>query len=272
LKTRPYELHAGDTDRTYEETLTRLETLLAEPSVPFRKRFRSIAEELRQARERFKGVPADYVKGKPLIAVVGEIFCRHNRFANENILRTLEAHGAETWLADVGEWVIYTDWSRLDNLRRRGKRWSLETLGTKIKLMVMKHDEHRLLHPFHDDFVGYEEPASTDVIAQFAEPYLPLNRALGEMALSLGRSGYSYERGVDGIVDISPFSCMNGIVSEAVYPSFSRDHNDIPCRVFYFDGVNADIDRDIGIFMELVRGYMNRKHTKRTYPAFFRDA
>ncbi len=63
---------------------------------------------------------------------------------------------------------------------------------------------------------------------------------------------------------------MNGIVSEAVYPSFSRDHNDIPCRVFYFDGVNADLDRDIGIFMELVRGYMSRKQVERRYTPTFR--
>ena len=63
---------------------------------------------------------------------------------------------------------------------------------------------------------------------------------------------------------------MNGIVSEAVYPSFSKDHNNIPCRVFYFDGVNIDLDRDIGIFMELVRGYMSRKKVKRCYPDIFR--
>ena len=100
-------------------------------------------------------------------------------------------------------------------------------------------------------------------------PALGCTRQDGWRGLSLGRAGYCYDRGVDGILDISPFSCMNGIVSEAVYPSFSRDHHDIPCRVFYFDGVNTDLDRDIGIFMELVRGYMSRKHVKRTYPAYF---
>lgn len=62
---------------------------------------------------------------------------------------------------------------------------------------------------------------------------------------------------------------MNGIVSEAVYPSFSKDHNNIPCRVFYYDGVNIDLDRDIGIFMELVKGYMNRKKVVRRYNSFF---
>ena len=133
----------------------------------------------------------------------------------------------------------------------------------------MKKDEHILLEPFHDDFVGYEEPSNTEIVIRYGQPYLPARGALGEMALSIGRTVYLYTKGVDGLVDISPFSCMNGIVSEAIYPSISKDHNNIPCRVFYFDGINLDLDRDIGIFMELVRGYMSRKKVGRHYPGIF---
>jgi len=140
-----------------------------------------------------------------------------------------------------------------------------------LKTNIMRRDEHILLAPFHEDFEGYEEPENIEIIERYALDYLPVHGALGEMSVSLGRSGYCHGMGVDGIVDISPFSCMNGIVSEAVYPSFSRDHDDIPCRVFYYDGVNRDIDRDIGIFMELVKGYQSRKKTHRKYPAFFRE-
>jgi predicted nucleotide-binding protein (sugar kinase/HSP70/actin superfamily) len=209
------------------------------------------------------------VKTRPIVAVLGEIFCRHNRFANENVIRKLEEHGAEVWIADVAEWVIYTDWSRRQNLKRKGKAFSKEMLATIAKQHVMKRDEHYLLDPFHDDFIGYEEPSDTDVIVKMGDPYLPALGALREMALSIGRAIYSYHKGIDGIVVISPFSCMNGIVSEAVYPALSRDHEDIPCRVFYFDGINADLDRDLGIFMELVRGYASRKNKKRVYPACF---
>ena len=91
------------------------------------------------------------------------------------------------------------------------------------------------------------------------------------MALSIGRAVYLYTKGIDGIVDISPFSCMNGIVTEAIYPSLSKDHNNIPCRVFYYDGINLDMDRDIGIYMELVRGYMSRKKVERRYSDLFRE-
>ncbi len=269
LKTRPYERVKGTTDEVYERALQRAEQALERSNHGFGRSRSALIDVLVKSRDEFRAIDADYREGKPLIAVLGEIFCRHNRFANENMIRKLEEHGAEAWIADVGEWVFYTDWSRKDNLTRMGRRFSMDMAKTVIKRYIMKRDEHTLLAPFHDDFVGYEEPSDTGEIVRRCENYLPARGALGEMALSLGRSGYCYEKGVDGIVDISPFSCMNGIVSEAVYPSFSRDHDDIPCRVFYYDGVNRDMDRDIGIFMELVKGYIARKKTTRVYPAVF---
>lgn len=269
LKTRPYERVAGTTDRVYENALLDLERVFETPGLSYRTRIKQTRESLVRSRDAFRAIEAEYVKTRPIVAVLGEIFCRHNRFANENVIRKLEEHGAEVWIADVAEWVIYTDWSRRQNLKRKGKGFSKEMLATIAKQHVMKRDEHYLLGPFHDDFIGYEEPSDTDVIVKMGEPYLPALGALGEMALSIGRAVYSYHKGIDGIVDISPFSCMNGIVSEAVYPALSRDHDDIPCRVFYFDGINADLDRDLGIFMELVRGYASRKNKKRVYPAFF---
>jgi predicted nucleotide-binding protein (sugar kinase/HSP70/actin superfamily) len=271
LKTRPYEKVKGTTDRVYEEALQRCEKIMERTDLGYSKRASLLRDELKKSRDEFRSVDADYRKGKPLIAVLGEIFCRHNRFANENMLKILEKHGAETWIADVGEWVFYTEWSRRNNLRRLGKSFSRDMAFSHLKTYVMSSDEHKLAGPFHEDFKGYEEPADTAVITQLAEKYLPASGALGEMSLSLGRSGYSYSKGVDGIVDISPFSCMNGIVSEAIYPSFSKDHDDIPCRVFYYDGINRDLDRDIGIFMELVKGYMGRKKVQRVYPDYFRE-
>ncbi len=270
LRTRPYERVKGTSERVYESSLQRVERVLERSDLGFGKRRALLVSEMEAARDDFRAVEADYIPGKPLIAVLGEIFCRQNRFANEEMILKLEEYGAETWLADVGEWIFYTDWSRMDNMSRQGKRFSKDMAVAHIKRYIMKRDEHQLLAPFHDDFIGYEEPSDTDVVVAHGENYLPARGALGEMALCLGRSGYCHSKGVDGIVDISPFTCMNGIVSEAVYPSFSRDHDDIPCRVFYYDGVSRDMDRDIGIFMELVRGYMSRKKVKRVYPPVFR--
>ena len=46
---------------------------------------------------------------------------------------------------------------------------------------------------------------------------------------------------------------MNGIVSEAIYPKLSKDYGGIPIRNFYFDGTQAELQRDLGIYLELAR-------------------
>ncbi|HQL53361.1 MAG TPA: hypothetical protein PLQ87_01530, partial [Phycisphaerae bacterium] len=102
-----------------------------------------------------------------------------------------------------------------------------------------------------------------------SEPYLPGTGALGEMTLSVGKAVYLYNKGADGIIDISPFTCMNGIVSEAVYPAVSAEHDEIPIRSLYFDKVGGHIDRDLEIFLDLARAYQRRKRRPRVYPAYF---
>jgi len=215
-------------------------------------------------------VPARYAKGRPLIGVVGEIFCRLNTFSNYDAIRKIEAHGGEAWLSDVTEWVWYTNWSQKSLLRRDGKTFSASMLAAVIKNKVQKLDEHKLLEPFADDLVGYEEPH--DVYEQVLKggwPYLPADGALGEMVLSVGKSIYLHGKGADGIIDISPFSCMNGIVTEAVYHAVAHDYDEIPIRNFYFDATSSNMERDLDIFMELAESYRKRKHQVRQYPAFF---
>jgi hypothetical protein len=62
---------------------------------------------------------------------------------------------------------------------------------------------------------------------------------------------------------------MNGIVSEAIYPKLSKAYGGIPIRNFYFDGTQADLDRDLGIYMELARSYREKKPVERRLPAYF---
>ena len=270
LKTRPYETEPGAADEAYERSIALLEKVLETPSLSSRERVAALTEKLAEAKEVFRAVPARYVKGRPLIGVVGEIFCRLNRFSNYDAVRKIEAHGGEAWLSDVAEWVLYTNWSQQSLLKRDGKTFSLAMAGARIKDAIQRRDEHKLYQPFEDEFVGYEEPH--DMYKDVLEPgwpYLPADGALGEMALSIGKTIFLQHRGADGVIDISPFSCMNGIVSEAVYHAVAADHDDIPIRNFYFDSSSSNMERDLDIFMELSAGYQKRKRMVRRYPAYF---
>jgi len=268
LKSRPYEVHPGDADRCFDECLQdvcdTIENSCADPKC----QLQAIVGSLTRARNRFRRVPARYEKNVPLIGVVGEIFCRLNNFSNDDLVRKLESYEAEGWISDIMEWIGYTNSEQVRRLKLVGRSLSLEMGATLIRDHVQHADEHAMCAPFKDDMIGYEEPPVEEVL-KLAEPYLPASGVMGEMVLSVGKAAYLAQKGADGIIDISPFTCMNGIVSEAVYPKISKDFGGIPIRNFYFDGTQSDLDRDLGIYMELARSYREKKQWQRRYPAYF---
>jgi predicted nucleotide-binding protein (sugar kinase/HSP70/actin superfamily) len=269
LKTRPYELRAGDTDEVFRECVERLGKILARPDLNPKQRLRALVAENAWMRDRFHSVPARYEKGRPFIGLVGEIFCRLNTFSNDDVARRIEQLGGECWLSDISEWIWYTNWSRETDCVRDDGRFNWEFLKLKLKTRLQQAYEKAMLAPVHDDFKGYEEPHDIREILRGSEPYLPATGALGEMTLSVGKAVYLYSKGIDGVIDISPFTCMNGIVSEAVYPAVSAAHGNLPIRSLYFDNVSTKIERDLEIFLDLARAYQRRKTRPRVYPDYF---
>ncbi len=227
---------------------------------------KAIRDALARSRERFRKLAVRRDRNTPLIGIVGEIFCRLHCFSNEDLVRRLEEYDAEAWISDITEWIWYTIAEQFRKLDLGGRRYSLEAVKAWVRKKVQQHDEHVLLEPFRGDFVGYEEPAVEEVL-EAARPYLPADGAMGEMVLNVGKAICLAKKGADGIIDISPFTCMNGIVCEAIYPRVSRDLGGIPIRNFYFDGTQNDLDRDLGVYMELARNYQRRKKWQRTFPA-----
>jgi predicted nucleotide-binding protein (sugar kinase/HSP70/actin superfamily) len=266
LKTRPYEVTPGSADAVYEESLADLCRVAEVQYANFRKQMDAFRASLLHSRARFRNLRVQSDEERPLIGVVGEIFCRLNTFSNEELVRRLEEFGAEVWMNDISEWVWYTNAEVARRLRLHGKRFSGEALGSKIRAHFQKKDEHELVSLFREDFYGYEEPDDIHEIIDYSEPYLPVTGCSGEMILNVGKSVYFARKGVDGVIDISPFTCMNGIICEAVYPRISRDNAGMPIRNFYFDGIQSDLERDIGIYLELARNYRRRKPWPRLRP------
>ncbi len=268
LQTRPYETQPGASDRAYRESVDDLCQTLEQSCSNTTCQMHSVTASLLRARERFYAVPACFDHSRPLIGIVGEIFCRLNTFSNRDLVRRLEAQGAECWMSDISEWIGYTNIEEVRNLRLAGRAFSWDMLKSKLRSRIQHADEHALRSLFVEDFGGYEEP-SVETMVRLAHPYLPFPGAEGEMVMNMGRSAYLARHGADGIVDISPFTCMNGVVSEAIYPKLSRDYAGIPIRNFYFDGQQSDLDRDIAIYLELARSYRERKPDQRSYPVRF---
>jgi predicted nucleotide-binding protein (sugar kinase/HSP70/actin superfamily) len=258
LKTRPHEIYKGETDQAYLESVEDICLAVEHAPIEPPLQLEAIRKALIRGRDRLRQVPIHRDPKRPLIGVVGEIFCRLNTFSNDDLVRRLEEYGGEAWLSDITEWIWYTNNEEFRKLRLAGKQWSMDMAKAHIRNKVQKDDEHALIEPFKEDIKGYEEPPVEEILAA-ARPYLPNDGALGEMVLNVGKAVWLARHGADGIIDISPFTCMNGIVSEAVYPQVSKDLGGIPIRTFYFDGTQADLDRDLGVYIELARNYRRKR-------------
>lgn len=258
LRVRPYEANTGEADQVFEESLKQLCQAIERPASSPRQRRGELVACLTAIRERFRRIPVRR-ETRPLIGVVGEIFCRLNPFSNQELIRRLERHGGEAWLSNVAEWIWYCNDREAHRLAARGRSLSFAMLGVKLRDHVQRADEHALYAPFREYFLGREEPERIGELLDRARPYLSPEGAMGEMVLSVGKAIYLYEQGADGVIDVSPFTCMNGVVSEALYPMLSREHGGFPAKNFFFDGTLTNLDRDLEIFLELAKSYRARR-------------
>ena len=268
LMIRPYEVKPGTTDKAHHESVMDLCRVIEEGGKSRGEKLSRIIECLIRSRDRFRSVRVKFDSPRPLIGIVGEIFCRLNTFSNEDFIRRLEALGGEAWLSDITEWLFYTFDDEQNTLRWGGKKFSKRMFESKCKYYIVKRDEKALLEPFKEDFRGYEE-SSVKALFSLGGGYFPARGVSGEMVINTGKAVYLWMKGADGIIDISPFSCMNGIACEGIYPALSRDCDSIPIRNFYFDGNEKELDQDIEIFLEMAGNYMRKKHRKRIHPPRF---
>ena len=267
LRTRPYETNKGDSEALFERYLRKLVDIIpAHKERLERHRLAAMMntnhldeyeELLRRAAEDFAGIPKRR-EGRPLVGVVGEFYVRLDALANQDILRKLEAAGAETWLAPMSEFFGYVNYlSRMfskDRLRDCG--WSRDEirtyLTTSLNARMVVKDEHALYHatlPFLED---YDDIGSAEVIANGTN-YMNYNFG-GEAICSMGKSEDFANRGLAGIVSVIPFNCMPGNTVTALSQSLRRRHNNIPFLNLDYDGfIDSSRDAKIVNFMWQVK-------------------
>jgi predicted CoA-substrate-specific enzyme activase len=244
LQTRPYETNQGETDDVYWDCMRELCAHVKErkPLIP----------ALEQARERFRAIPVDKSERRPVMGVVGEIYVRLNRYANENMIRQIEELGGEVRLSPFTEWIYYLNvvakrHSRADRERKR-------LLTTVIKDIVQHLDDRRALRAIAGLFDHPPEPTVESTLAA-ADPYLSTYYE-GEAVLSIGRSIEFVHEGVNGIVNLMPFTCMPGTIVHAILKRCREAHDNIPVLNLSFEGHEQTTTRTrLEAFMHQARHY-----------------
>jgi len=251
LETRPYEKIKGETDKVYQESLDKVCSTIRNRG--------NIEEVLKEIIEAFNRIELINPGTKPLIGIVGEIFVRLNRFANEDVIRKVERFGGEAWIAPLTEWILYV------NTIAKGKSLQKKSFSNLLKVFLtdyyQKKDEHQLERIFKGELRNFGEP-KTKSIFKNAKPYLDSSFE-GEAILSIGKTIDFAKRGACGIINIMPFTCMPGTIVSTILKRYREENNNIPILNMAYDGQEqTNTLTRLEAFMFQAKEFQKRNHKK----------
>ena len=186
---------------------------------------------MRIARQQFAALSTRDV-ALPWIGLLGEIYVRHHQFSNADLIRRMERLGAHVWLAPFGEWLYYMNILQREDAGKAGK-WG-EVLQVRMIDRVMKSDDQRLSAVWEGFIPNLHQP-SIESLLQLGARYIdPAFR--GEAVLGLGTACDFHQRGLAGIINVMPFTCMPGTITAGIFKRFQQDHDGMPVLNLSYDG------------------------------------
>ncbi len=244
---RPYEKQKGRTDRVYHTALERVTAAIEKRA--------DLLPVLRETYEDFSGIDITE-RTRPVIGVVGEIYIRSNRFSNENVVKQIEALGGEAWVAPISEWLMYLN-ATAKVSAKRNRAWKA-LLKAYVTERVQHKDERRLLSGFNGNLRSLHEPSIAQTL-RVAGPYIH-HSFEGEAVLSIGKAIDYINRGVSGIVNVMPFTCMPGTIASAVLKRVQEDHDNIPLLNIAYEGQgDSQTLTRLEAFMHQAKAYQRTK-------------
>ncbi|MBN1846046.1 MAG: hypothetical protein JW810_10210 [Sedimentisphaerales bacterium] len=251
LRLRPYERETGSADAAYHECLDVIVSAI-ERGVSENE----LAEVMAQCGRTMAQVAVDRTPLKPRITVVGEIYVRSHVFSNDNVVRKLEALGAEVDQAGFLEWLYYTNHTR-KLMARRWKDWGL-FLQNLLKNHVQHKVEKKLARPLEALFGPLAEHKVTEVLEE-AGPYIHESFE-GEAILSIGKIVETARHGAAGAVNTMPFTCMPSTVVSGISRQVSADFGGLPILNISYDGQqDPTLPTRLEAFMHQVRTYYQER-------------
>ncbi len=259
LALRPYERQKGQIDEVYHRALQELCNLLVKrPSED------DLVQLMRDVAEAFMDVPVDRSRLKPRIGIVGEIYIRSHPLSNNYVIDQLEALGAETSLASVGEWMYYTNLTRKWSAVREGD-WR-EWFKNHYKDRIQHKIERRLAEPLVPVVGDIIEPPIQSIL-DYAAPYIDPTFE-GEAVVSIGKIIEFCEHGCHGVVNVMPFTCMPSTIVSGVMRKVVRDAlGGMPAIGISYDGQqDPALHTQLEAFVHQARAYQRGRKTRGHQP------
>jgi predicted nucleotide-binding protein (sugar kinase/HSP70/actin superfamily) len=223
---RPYEREAGAADALMERAMGRLGDVFEAHGQA--KDFDRILDALEEIIREGKALVDPNLPPKPLIGVVGEIFLRMHTGANQDLIRVLEAYGAEVVNASMGEWVNYVSYDGV-RLAKTKCRYGLRRLslgevkaGARELLsygadLAYKEFRQRQVYRRAESLIDLQKDHKVAHLEHLLKEHDVYSFDIGtEACLSISSILHYAQHGANGIVNVYPFTCMPSTTTSAI--------------------------------------------------------
>ena len=230
---RPYEKHAGETDRVHRHSIERVRNLLT-------RGIGGVFAEYRRAVSAFNGIALTSELRKPRVFVIGEILINYHPSSNAHIESYLEENGMEVVMPPMID-VFKKDAATVrESIRRFYVRFPVgETIQTVLTDKLI------------DLGIDYIESLSRGF--RFFEPkdrYEDLARNIDGLVDPVFNSGKGWlipadiieqtRKGVNSFIIIQPFGCLpNHITGRGIVKSVKKQYPHIQVLSLDFDPIRA---------------------------------
>ena len=236
---RPYEVTAGATQKKADEWVKRLAEQMSHRSkLNYRTVRKTYAEILRD----FEDIPRTAEK-KVRVGIVGEIFVKFSPLGNNDLESFLVAEGAETVMAGLMDFFMYTLNASVVDSRLYGMN---KKRGAIMKVL------YDFLHKKQLDFIRmYRENSSFTPPTDFEKTraaikgYIGEGVQMGEGWLLTAEMLELIESGVKNVVCAQPFGCLpNHIVGKGMMKVIREHHPNVNLVSIDYDSSASRINQE----------------------------
>lgn len=214
---RPYELEPGSANELHQKWLEKCQKFLSgkyQSIFTFQRMCKQIVND-------FDNLPINEELRKPRVGIVGEILVKFSPLANNDVVKLLEAEGAEAVMPDLIDFIQYCFYNQI---------YKSEHLGTSKKAAFSCKVGIRFVDALRSSMIKalnaskhFSAPVSIYKIADYAKDVVSIGNQTGEGWFLTGEMIELIHSDVPNIICAQPFGCLpNHVVGKGVIKELRR--------------------------------------------------
>lgn len=249
---KPYEVHAGDTDKAVDEIVDELIYLFEHGG------YRKSKKIYRKMLQRLKAVEQDRSQEKIRVGIVGEIYMKYSPLGNRNLEEYLIEEGFEPVLSGVMDFALYCLENGIidyDYYHMHAKTHYIYNIGKDVIMRMQK--------TFRDIVVQdgtYYAPDDFAEVIKNGRPYINHGVKMGEGWLLTSEVVSLVKSGVENIISAQPFGCLpNHIVAKGMVRRIKEDYPNANIVAIDYDPSASKVNQENRIKLMLANAKLAKE-------------